>query len=191
MVSFYSKEELQKLGLGRLGHNVLISKKASIYCPEKLFIGNNVRIDDFCVISCGKEVEIGDYVHISAFVAIFGGSGVSIGNCCSISSFSSIFSESDDFSGRSLVNPWYPENYKPGYKRGKIVLKNYSNIGSNCTIMPGVSLHEGAAVGAHSLVLGDCHEWSIYCGCPAKRIKQRSRDIIRLEKEFLESLGEA
>tara|TARA_Y100000385_G_C12735273_1_gene484476 strand:+ start:412 stop:558 length:147 start_codon:yes stop_codon:yes gene_type:complete len=45
--SYYSQNELKRLGLCRVGKGVLISKKASIYQASKLSIGDNVRIDDF------------------------------------------------------------------------------------------------------------------------------------------------
>ena len=62
--SFYKKDELKKLGLKHYGNNVLISRKCSIYSPEKISIGNNVRIDDYCILS--GNITIKNYVHISA-----------------------------------------------------------------------------------------------------------------------------
>jgi galactoside O-acetyltransferase len=64
--SFYSEIELSKLGLKDYGKNVLISKKCSIYSPEKISIGNNVRIDDFCILS--GNIILGSNIHISTFV---------------------------------------------------------------------------------------------------------------------------
>lgn len=185
MSSFYSNEELTKLGLGKFGNNVLVSKKASLYMLDKISIGDNVRIDDFCVVSAGGGIEIDSYVHISAFVCLFGGTGIKIGRNCSISSFTSVYSESDDFSGESLVNPFFSKNFKPGYKTGKVVLQNFCNIGVHCCIMPGVTLKEGTVIGANSLVMKDCEPWSVYFGSPAKKIKERSKKILELEKAFL------
>lgn len=76
MNSFYSKEELQNIGFKKIGENVLISKKASIYSPQNIIIGNHVRIDDFTILS--GEIEMGDYVHISAYVALYGKYGIKI-----------------------------------------------------------------------------------------------------------------
>ena len=45
--SFLSKDELTKIGFKKIGKNVFLSRKASIYGPENMEIGNNVRIDDF------------------------------------------------------------------------------------------------------------------------------------------------
>jgi galactoside O-acetyltransferase len=79
MTSFYTKEELKKIGFNYLGTNVLISKKTSIYGAERISIGNNVRIDDFCILSTGKGgIEIGNYVHIAAYSSLIGESKITI-----------------------------------------------------------------------------------------------------------------
>ena len=44
--TFYSLKEMKDLGLKEYGRNVHISRKSSIYNPEKVTIGNDVRIDD-------------------------------------------------------------------------------------------------------------------------------------------------
>jgi len=187
MNSFCSPEELSIIGFGSVGNNAKISRKASFYNPEKIFLADNVRIDDFCVISAGSELTIGCCVHISAFVALYAGSGIAIGNGCSISPFTAIYSECDDFSGNSLVNPWYSRNLKPGYRSGKVTLKDYVSVGSHCVIVPKVTLNEGAAIWANSLVLSDCEEWSVFCGTPAKKIQARSKTLLALVKEHDES----
>jgi galactoside O-acetyltransferase len=51
-----------------------------------------------------------------------------------------------------------------------------------------VELGEGVAVGAHSMVTKSCEPWGIYLGVPAKRITQRRKKILDLEKRFLESV---
>ena len=56
MNSFYTVEELGKIGFKKLGKNVLISKKSSIYTPENISIGDNVRIDDFTILSGTIEI---------------------------------------------------------------------------------------------------------------------------------------
>ena len=60
MTTFYSEDELCGLGLKRYGANVLISRNAIIYKPDKLEIGSNVRIDDFVTIS--GNVVLGNYI---------------------------------------------------------------------------------------------------------------------------------
>jgi len=57
-------------------------------------------------------------------------------------------------------------------------------VGAGSIILPGVTLHEGAAVGAMSLVNKDIEAWSIYAGVPAVFRKKRNRDIINLSKNI-------
>ena len=53
--------------------------------------------------------------------------------------------------------------------------------------MPGVILENGTSVGAASLVLKSTEPWSIYVGSPAKKIKERQKDLLKLEEIFLKS----
>lgn len=102
--SFFTKNELSELGIGAIGNNVLISKKASLYGCSEMKIGSNVRIDDFCILS--GRLEIGSYVHIAAYSALYGGSdGIFLADYTNISSRVSIYSISDDYSGFSMTNP--------------------------------------------------------------------------------------
>lgn len=183
--SFYSQEELTAIGFKSLGQNVHISRKASIYNPEVIRIGNNVRIDDFCVMAGGRGIELGSFIHIGCFSALFGGSEIVMGDFSTLSARVAIYSESDDYTGFSLTNPMIPNHFKPKYQKGKVILRRHVIVGANSTILPGATLEEGVAVGAHSLVTKDCQTWSVYFGCPAKKRKDRSKRILELEKEFL------
>lgn len=50
-------------------------------------------------------------------------------------------------------------------------------IFSNALVMPGVTIGEGAIVLAGSVVTKDVEPWSIVGGNPAKKIRERNRDI--------------
>jgi len=52
--------------------------------------------------------------------------------------------------------------------------------------MPGVEVSEGSAIGANSLVIKSTEPWSINVGSPSRKIKERSRDLLNLEKKYLE-----
>lgn len=183
MNSFFSREELYKLGLKNFGDNVLISKKASIYNAENVYIGNNVRIDDFCILS--GNIKIGSYVHISAYVGLFAGDeGIEINDFVSISSRCVIYAISDDYSGNAMANPMVDDKYRNIYG-GKVILEKHSILGTGTTVLPSVRVKVGTAIGACSLIKNDCDEWSIYVGCPAVKIKNRSKNILELEKQML------
>lgn len=183
MNSFYSKDELGQLGFQRIGDNVFISRKTSFYNSQLISIGNNVRIDDFCILS-GK-VTLGDYIHIAAYSAFYAGKyEIMLDDFVTISSRNVIYAESDNYVDASFSCPLIGDDFRKVYG-GNVHLKKHVLIGTNCTILPGVNLGEGVSVGAMSLVKEDLKPWGVYVGIPAKRIKERDRDILKLEDEFL------
>lgn len=187
MDSFYNNDELKKLGLKRFGNNVLISRKASIYGAENISIGSNVRIDDFCILS--GIVELGNYIHIAAATLLFGGiAGIKMDDFSTISSRSAVYAISDDYSGKYMTNPTIEEKYKNTISES-VTIGKHVVIGTNSTILPGVNIESGVAVGACSLITHNCEAWGIYVGTPAMRIKDREKNILNLEKEFLESFN--
>ena len=189
MTSFLCEKELSDLGLGACGIDVKISRHATIYSPEKIFIGNHVRIDDFCILSGGEEICIGNYVHIAAYCALYGAGRIVFEDFTTTSSRVSVYSITDDYSGRSLTNPTVPDAYKHHLVRKPVKIAKHVIVGANSTILPGVTISEGCAVGAHSLITKTCESWSVYFGVPAKRIKARSKELLQWEKEFLAGEG--
>lgn len=183
MSSFYSDEELRNIGFKKLGKNVLISKKTSIYGAEDISIGNNVRIDDFCVLS--GNISIGNYVHIAVYCGLFGGNeGIELKDFTCLSSKCMVYSKSDDFSGEHLTNPMVPEFYL-GIIHKKVILEKHVVVGTGSTILPGVVIGEGSSVGSMSLVNKSLDEWGIYVGIPCKKVKDRSKKLLELEKDFI------
>ena len=57
--------------------------------------------------------------------------------------------------------------------------------------MPGSILEEGTSIGAMSLVQSNTEPWSIYVGSPAKKLKSRSKDLLKLEKQYLNELDKS
>lgn len=181
--SFYSHEEIGKLGFKTVGEAVKISRKASIYDAGNISIGSYVRIDDFCIIS-GK-MEIGNYVHISAFTGIFAGDkGIYINDFCTISGRCNIYGKTDDYSGTCMTNPMVPTNFKNIIDEC-VIFEKHSIIGCGSTVLPGCFISEGTAVGCMSLIKTHTEPWKIYAGIPAKFIGERQRNPLILEKEII------
>lgn len=179
-MGFLTKEELEAIGFANIGNNVSISDKASIYNPKKIKIGSNVRIDDFCIISAGEYgIEIGNYVHIACYVSLIGNELIKINDFVGISSKTAVYSSSDDYSGEFLTGPTIPNKFKNVDNRS-VVFENHSIIGANCVILPGVTIGEGTAIGALSLVTKSLDSWSIYIGSPIKFIKPRKKKMLQL-----------
>lgn len=186
MNSFYSKNELNEIRFASLGQNVLISKKTSIYNPHKISIGNNVRIDDFCILS-GK-ISLGNYIHIAAYTALYGGkSGIKIHDYSNISSKNAIYAISDDYSGETMTNPMILDKYKRVHSE-EVIINKHVIIGSGCVVLPGVVLREGSSFGAMTLINRSSEPWTINAGIPFRKIKDRSRRLLELEKQFIQEV---
>ena len=182
-MAFLTGDQLEKLGFKDLGRNVKISDKASIYQPELIEIGDDSRIDDFCVVS--GNVKIGRNVHIAVFCNVAGGEcGVELEDFSGLAYGVHVFSQSDDYSGKTLTNPTVPDIYKNEIKK-PVVIGRHVIVGTNSIVFPGVTLSEGTSVGAQSMMTKSSESWSIYFGCPAKKIKSRNKEMLELEKKYL------
>jgi acetyltransferase-like isoleucine patch superfamily enzyme len=183
-VTWLAPAELEGMGFLAIGENVLISDKSSIYNCANIAIGNNVRIDDFCVLSAGSGgIRIGDHVHIAVYASLIGAGAITVSDFCNLSSRVSIYSSNDDYSGLALTNPTVPSAYT-NVMHQAVTLGRHVIIGCNSVVLPGVTMEDGVAIGALSLVQTNCKAFGIYAGCPAKRIKDRARDLLEVEKKF-------
>lgn len=180
-----SREKLDQMGFLSLGEDVMISELASFHGVARIKIGNNVRIDDFCVLSAGSGgITIGDHVHVAVYSSLIGTGSISVGDFCNISSRVAIYSSSDDYSGTYMTNPTVPAQYT-GVTHADVILHQHVIVGCGSVILPGVTLHDGVAIGACSLVNRHCEAYGIYVGVPARRIKERKRDLLGLARDFL------
>ncbi|MEM7611031.1 MAG: acyltransferase [Pseudomonadota bacterium] len=180
---FLTETELASLNFKSLGLNVRISDRAAIYNPELIEVGDHSRIDDFCVVS--GRVSLGRNVHLAVFSNIAGGTeGVCLEDFCGLAYGCQVFSQSDDYSGETMTNPTVPTQFK-NERRARVVLGRHSIVGANSVVFPGVEMGEGTAVGAMSVVTRSTDPWSIYVGNPAKRVKERRKDLLVLEQEYL------
>ncbi len=180
--SFYSDKEVKLLGFKTIGKNVFISKKASFYSPKTISIGSNVRIDDFCILS--GNIILGSYIHISAYCALYGANGIIMDDFTGLSPRTTIFSATDDFSGDFLVGPMIDKEYT-NVTGGRVYIGKYSQIGANSVVFPNITIEEGVAVGALSLVNKSLSAWGIYAGIPIRFIKPRNKGLLALKNKFL------
>lgn len=180
METFLSQEELKGIGFKASGNHVYIGRTVIFYHPQEIEIGDHVRIDDYCIIS-GK-IKLGSYIHIGHYCALYGGeSGIVMKDYSGLSSRCSLYATSDDYSGEYMTNPMLPEEYE-NVINSPILLDRYAIVGTGCSIMPGVTIGEGCAVGSMSLVLKDTEPWTINVGIPSRSIKPRSKKLLNYEQ---------
>lgn len=182
-MSYLSHEQIQALGFKKVGKQVKISERASIYNHDQIELGDYARIDDFCVVS-GK-VHIGAYCHLTPMCLVAGGlAGIHLEDFCTLAYGVKVFAQTDDYSGETMVNSLIPKKYK-NERIEAIYIKRHTIIGTNAVIMPGVTIEEGCSIGAGALVNKSLPAWGIYVGSPARRLKDRSQALLALEKAFL------
>lgn len=187
-MSFMTSDEVGKIGFKHVGCDVRISRFAVFHNPGKVSIGDHSRIDDFCVVSAGEGgIVIGSHVHVAIYCSLMGRATIQLDDFCNLSSRVAIYSTSDDYSGNSLTNPTVPDIYKT-LSIAPVRLGRHVIVGCGTVILPGAVLNEGVAVGSLSLVTHSLPEFTICAGVPAKPLKSRSRQVLDLEQQYLDSL---
>lgn len=172
------------LNFRQVGSDVSIFPLAKIVYPEAISIGNSVIIDDFVLIMGGQETTIGSFVHIASYASLVGGGVCVVEDFAGISSGTRVYTGNDDYLGGSLTGPTIPEKFRNPI-RSFVHIGKHVVIGANSVVLPGVTIHEGATVGAGSVVTKDCDAWTIYVGAPARPLKARRSDIIpELERQL-------
>jgi len=177
---YYRSEELRTFGFKSVGENVQIAKTCKIVGLANISIGDNSRIDDFCTIVGTGPLIIGECVHLHSYCQIGARGGVTLEDYSALASGCLVYSASDEPFGRHMVGGAVPEHCtKP--KVAPIHFGKHSGAFARCTILPGVSFHEGAMACAHSLVSRDVPEWTLVAGAPAIHRLNRSRRLLGLQ----------
>lgn len=186
-MKYLSESEINRLGFKEVGRNVKIAETTKIYHPERISIGSNVRIDDFCLLSPGRDgIKLGSYVHISSYCGLVGKALIHLEDFVGLSSRVYLYSSSDDYSGLSLTNPTVPNEFT-AVESEPIVIEKHVIIGTNATVLPGVTIGSSSAIGAYSLVNNDVPKAVIAVGQPCVEIRQRNLKHLELEKKLIES----
>lgn len=161
-------------------------------------IGENVRVGKSCLICKGVKIEsnvnIGDYTYINLDTTV--DSNVNIGKYCSISKNVFIAPGTHEYKYVTthpiLFNPFWRKKMnilekneyikKIGREDSITNIGNDVLIGLNSIVMRGVTIGDGAIVGAGAVVTKDVEPYSIVAGNPAHHIKYR------FESSYLEKL---
>ncbi|WP_419786641.1 acyltransferase [Pseudodesulfovibrio sp.] len=149
---------------------------------EEAVIGTDVRIYDFVNIygKCriGDDSVIGGFVEIQPGVEI--GARVKVSSHCFLCTGVIVKDEAFIGHGVMFTNDLFP---KAVFDDGRpfnaadtevvpTVIESRAAIGSGCTILCGITIGEGALVGAGSVVTKDVPPHTLVAGNPAKVIRK-------------------
>ena len=157
-----------------LGEGAIIGKTVRIRNPENVSIGDGAIIDDFCYIS--GTVDIGKHCHIASHVNISGGGGtLTVGDYVGIASGCSLNIQSSDYLTASFELPSIPENQRFGGYGSFIELGDHVLLGAHTVILPDVTLPEGVATAAKTVLRQKLYEpWCLYGGDTGEKLIKRS-----------------
>lgn len=156
-----------------------ISSKAEVHFDnlDQIEIGSST-IGAFTVLYVGNDprnkeqethLKIGDNTYIGELNNIRTGGGViTIGNNCSISQHITIVASNHLIKKGKLIReqPWSTDD-------NFVNIGNDVWIGANSVILPGVTINNGAVIGAGSVVTKDVPENAVVAGNPARVLKYR------------------
>lgn len=161
---------------------VTIFEYTKIINRENIEFGNKVLIDDFVLIYAKHKMRIGSYTHIGSFSSIVASDYVEMDDFSVLSHGCRIFSASDDFITGGFGSPLVNIKYR-NIKKDPVILKKFAIIGANSVILPGVTIGEGASVGANSVVTKNLEPWGVYIN--NKKVKDRDqKGVLRNYEKF-------
>ena len=122
----------------------ILIRKMGCHVGKNTFFGDYVRMDT----SYADMIYIGDYTHITSGCRLL---------CHQ----------------RDLTGYCVGDNAADlGYKTGEIHIGKGVMVGMETLIMPGVTIGDGAIIGAGSIVTKDIPAWTIATGRPARVVKE-------------------
>ncbi len=183
---YLTPEALSRMPFKSLGHDVMIHERVTLVDIENISIGSHVRIDPDVILLATGPLTIGCYTHIACSVFIAARAGFEMRNFANIAHGTRIYTINDDYSGEHLMGPTIPTELL-GLTYGAVLMEEHTITGAGAIVLPGVTLAEGSALAALSLIGRSTEPWMIYGGVPAEPIKERRRDVIRKGQELLAS----
>lgn len=125
-------------------------------------MGSEVHVYNTATIYMPWNLEINDWSSIGEHVFIYNLGKVTIGRRATISLRAHLCAGTHDYGDKTLPL------IKP-----PIVIQDDTWICADAFIGPGVTIHEGAVVGARAVVMKDVDPWAVVAGNPAQFIKKR------------------
>ncbi len=125
-------------------------------------IGRGVHLYPSCRIAMPWKLQMGDHSCLGDAAICYNIGGVRIGAHSTVSQYSHLCSSSHDYE-----RPNMPQTFAP------VEIADQVWIAADAFIGPGVTVGQGAVVGARASVFKDVEPWTVVGGNPAKFIKKR------------------
>jgi acetyltransferase-like isoleucine patch superfamily enzyme len=127
--------------------------------------GKNFKCFPYVEFTFGYNMEVGDNVVIHRWVLLDDRGGIELGDKASVSDFVNVYSHTHDINLQQFV-----DNRK-------------TTIGPRCrltyhsTVLAGSNMGENSMLGASGLLTKPAREHAVYVGIPAKKVKEKDREL--------------
>jgi len=166
-----------------IGSNSILYNTATISnnqnIKENIIIGDYTHIrGELLTLGHGGNIKIGNYCYVGEGTRIWSGVSINIGDRVLISHNCNIFDNDTHPINPVQRHQQYKDIISIGQplnidlKDKPIFIKNDVLIGANCIILKGVTIGEGAIIGAGSVVIKDVPAYTMVSGNPAKIIRE-------------------
>lgn len=148
-----------------LGHNVIFAD--CFHLTAFTHWGKEIIAEDAkeCLIQIGNNCTFGAYNHITSINSIVIGDGCLTGKWVTIT---------DNAHGKTdYDNLLIPPSERKLYSNGPVVIGKNVWIGDKVTILPNVSIGDGAVIAANAVVTKDIPPYCVVAGVPARIIKKK------------------
>lgn len=133
-------------------------------------VGKNFKCFPFVEFTFGYNMEVGDNVVIHRWVLLDDRGGIEIGDKSSCADFVNVYSHTHDINLQQYVD------------NKKTVIGARCRVTYHATVLAGSKMGENSMLGAHGLLTRDTREHAVYVGIPAKKVKEKDRNLAEPRK---------
>lgn len=131
-------------------------------------VGENINIEHGAFFASGRDIEIGDNSGLGLNCRVTG--PLTIGNDVMMGPDVMVFTQNHETSRLDI-----PMRLQTAPKRA-VVIEDDVWIAARVIILPGITIHKGAIIGAGAIVTKDVPEYAVVGGNPARIIKYRNEN---------------
>ena len=166
------------LELAGCGQNLSVGRSIYLLGANHIVLGENVSFGNNCVLTAWEsymgeslhpEIKIGNKCCFGEYNHITSTNKIIIGNCVLTGRWVTI---TDNSHGKTdIATLKEPPIDRKIYSKGPVIIGDNVWIGDKATILPNVSIGEGAIIAANAVVTKDVPAYCVVGGNPAKILK--------------------
>lgn len=133
-------------------------------------VGKNFKCFPFVEFTFGYNMEVGDNVVIHRWVLLDDRGGIELGDKSSCADFVNVYSHTHDINLQQFVD------------NKKTIIGPRCRVTYHATVLAGTKMGENSMLGANGLLTRDAREHAVYVGIPAKKVKEKDRELAEPSK---------